>query len=141
MQEDTQKFIKEYKQKVFECETAIAKLQQLRRGEKDKGAIQKYEIQKQAYSQAQKDFESLLLNKMKVYEAINNLHKAVEEDTDISERVRNFLISLGQKHEVDLGSLCSLDKDNFQAAITLFSTIRDEQRFDMWEKLHLLGYE
>lgn len=75
-----------------------------------------------------------------VDEAIATLHNLVEADTGTSERVRDFLISLGHKHPVDLGLLCSLDENNFQAAVTLFSAIKSKQRFDMWEMLVIHGY-
>ncbi len=72
--------------------------------------------------------------------ALNKLDRCVKADTGVSEIVKSFLISLGSKYEVDLGKLCALDKENFEACVILFKTLRTEERFDMWEQLNFLGY-
>ena len=73
--------------------------------------------------------------------AIEKLHDLVKSKTGASKHIKNYLVSLGQKHEVDLGALCCLDKNSFRSCVTLFLAIHEESRFDMWEKLHKLGYK
>ncbi len=82
-----------------------------------------------------------IMNNQAIDQAINKLHVLVQKKTGVSKYIENYLVSLGQKHEVDLGSLCNLDKEHFKACATLFLAIHEESKFNIWEKLHMLGYK
>ncbi len=73
-------------------------------------------------------------------EALNKLDSCVKADTGVSEIIKSFLICLGSRSEIDLGKLCALDNNNFEACVILFKALKTEERFDMWEQLNFLGY-
>ena len=63
---------------------------------------------------------------MTIQEALDKLFNAVELDSGVSPDIKDFLIALTRKHEVDLSGFFRLDRYNMGACLVLLDGMKSD---------------